>query len=369
MTVPVAGDRRAAETADAEVRREAAEYAARIRRTNLRLAFGVAILLAVVGALPITAEAHRTGVIVSAVGLLLLALLWFGLVPATAFGDRRVMVFALLALPVGATLVALTGAGDSPYVPFMLLLVIVTVYTPRAADTVIVACATAVALLAAIAIGRPADPSQDRLPVVATHLLQLATYAFVAAAVGRALRDARSAITARAEALAGERSDAMRLAFTDVLTGLYNRRYAEDLLPRLVADAKRGRLFSVLALDLDGLKRINDTYGHDAGDRAIARIGEVLRLSLRGADVAVRLGGDEFLALLPGTRADQARTVGDRIRATMAAADWSDVGAPITITYGAAQWQEGDSGADVLKAADGRLYESKRSRAPNAQTL
>jgi diguanylate cyclase (GGDEF)-like protein len=272
------------------------------------------------------------------------------------------MVFALLALPVGAVLIALTGAGDSPYVPFVLLLVIVTVYTPRTADAVVVASATAVALVAAIILGTPSDRSEDRLPVIATHLLVLATYAFVAAAVGRALRQARSAITARAETLAGERSDAMRLAFTDALTGLYNRRYAEDLLPRLVADAKRGRLFSVLALDLDGLKRINDTYGHDAGDRAIARIGEILRLSLRGADVAIRLGGDEFVALLPGTRADQARNVGERIRTTMASADWSDVGRPVSITYGAAEWHDGDAGADVLKAADASLYEAKRSR-------
>jgi len=196
---------------------------------------------------------------------------------------------------------------------------------------------------------------------LATELLQLLAFALFTAFVGRAVREARRAITARAEELADERTSAMQLAFTDTLTGLYNRRYAEDLLKRLVSEAARGRPFSVLALDLDGLKRLNDTLGHAAGDRVLKQIGELLRLQLRGADVPIRVGGDEFLALLPGTREDQAKAVGERLRIAVRDHDWSAVGVPVSISVGAAEWRSGQSGDDVAKAADARLYEAKRA--------
>lgn len=133
-------------------------------------------------------------------------------------------------------------------------------------------------------------------------------------------------------------------------------------MKRLVSDAARGRPFSVVALDLDGLKRINDTLGHTTGDRVLARIGELLRLQLRGADVPIRLGGDEFLALLPGTREDQAKVVGERLRAAVREDDWSQIAVPVSVSVGAAEWRSGQRGEDVIKAADARLYEDKRAR-------
>ena len=166
----------------------------------------------------------------------------------------------------------------------------------------------------------------------------------------------------RAEKLAGERTSAIELAFTDALTGLYNRRYAEDLLKRLVLEAGRGRPFSVVALDLDGLKRINDTLGHATGDRVIARVGELIRLELRGLDVPIRIGGDEFLAILPGTREHEARAVGARLSRAVRDDDWSAVGAPVTVSLGLAEWQSGQTGVDVVRSADARLYDAKRAR-------
>ncbi len=78
----------------------------------------------------------------------------------------------------------------------------------------------------------------------------------------------------------------------------------------------------------------------------------------------IRLGGDEFLALLPGTREDQAKAVGERLRAAVRDDDWSAIGMPISIGVGAAEWRSGQSGDDVVKAADAALYEVKRARPP-----
>ncbi len=346
-----------------EAARESAEYAARIRRTKERLAMGVAALFAVTGILPITQPQHRAGILWTAVVLAITTLVWFHLVPRNALGDRRVVVFCLLLEPVVIVLLSLTGGSNSPYLPYLLLPVLTTVYSPRTRHTLVIGAASAASLVAVAILARGDDPNALIVERLATDLVQLVAFVLFTALAGRALRDARHAITARAEELAGERTSAMQLAFTDTLTGLYNRRYAADLLTRLVSEAARGRPFSVLALDLDGLKQVNDTRGHAAGDRVIARIGELLHLQLRGADVPIRVGGDEFLALLPGTREDQARAVGERLRAAIRGEDWSAIGVPVSISVGAAEWRSGQSGDDVVKAADMRLYEAKPARA------
>jgi len=346
-----------------EAARERAEYAERIRRTNERLALSVAALFAFTGLLPITEPQHRDGVLWTAAVLLLVTLIWFRVVPTTALGDRRVATFGLLLQPVLLVLLSLTGGNESPYFPYMLLPVLVTVYSPSTRHTLFVGAVSAVTLTAVAILTHGVDVRALVAKGLATDLIELLAFVLFTAFAGRALRDARRAITARAEELAHERTTAMELAFTDTLTGLYNRRYADDLLKRLASEAARGRPFSVVALDLDRLKRINDTLGHATGDRVIARIGELLRLQLRGADVPIRLGGDEFLALLPGTREDQAKAVGERLRAAVREDDWSAIGMPISISVGAAEWRSGQSGGDVVKAADSALYQVKRARA------
>ena len=344
-----------------EAARESAAYAERIRGTNERLALSVAALFALTGLLPLTQPQYREGVLLAAVVLLATTLIWFHMVPAKAFGPRRVVIFCILVQPVVIVLLSLTGGNDSPYLPFFLLPVLVTVYSPSTRHTLVIGAVSAVSLVVVGLIARGNDPTELIAARLATDLLELLAFVLFTAFAGRALRDARRAITARAEALADERTSAMQLAFTDTLTGLYNRRYAEDLLRRLVSEAARGRPFSVLALDLDGLKRLNDTLGHAAGDRVLEQLGKLLRLQLRGADVPIRVGGDEFLALLPGTREDQAKVVGERLRMAVRDHDWSAIGLPVSISVGAAEWRSGQSGDDVVKAADARLYEAKRA--------
>jgi len=345
-----------------EAARESAAYADRVRRMNERLALVVCAVFALTGLLPITEQQDRAGVLWAAVGFFTLTLAWFHLVPPTALGDRRFLAFSLLVQPLIVVLLSLTGGNDSSYFPYMLLSVMVTVYAPRTRHTLIIGAACALSLLAVAVIDRGNEPPLIVVGRLATELMQLLAFVLFAAFAGRALRDARRAITTRAEELADERTSAMQLAFTDTLTGLYNRRYADDLLRRMVAEAARGRPFSVVALDLDGLKRVNDSLGHAAGDRVLSRIGALLRLQLRGADVPIRVGGDEFLALLPGTREEQAKAVGDRLVSAVRNDDWSAVGLPITVSMGVAEWQSGQTGEEVVRSADARLYEVKRAR-------
>jgi diguanylate cyclase (GGDEF)-like protein len=348
---------------DTEEALERAAYAQRIRRTNERLALAVCAIFAVTGLLPITEPASRAGVLWTAGLFLILVVAWFRLVPPTAFGDRRVLIFSVLVQPILVVLITLTGGNNSLYFPYLLLSVMVTVYSPNTRHTIIVGAACGLGLAVVAVLDRGNDAPLVVAGRLVTELLQLLAFVLFTAFAGRALREARRAITVRAEALASEHANAMQLAFTDALTGLYNRRYADDVLKRLVFEAARGRPFSVLALDLDGLKRINDTLGHAAGDRVIVRIGELLRLQLRGADVPIRHGGDEFLALLAGTREDQAKRVGERLQAAVRDDDWSTVGVrvPVTVSVGAAEWRSGESGDDVVKGADARLYEAKRA--------
>ena len=348
--------------ATTETAREGAAYSDRVRRTNQLIMLGVAALFAVMGLLPITQEENRTGVLWTAVLISAVALISLRVVPPAAMGDRRLVSFGIIVQPIGIVLLSLTGGTASPYFPYFLFPVLASIYSPRTAHTLILGAVSAASLLIVALLERGVDPPAVVAERLVTQLIELLAYVLFTGFAGRALRDARHAITARAEVLASERTTALELAFTDTLTGLYNRRYADDLLKRLVSEASRGRLFSVVALDLDGLKRINDTLGHATGDRVIARIGELLRLQLRGADVPIRLGGDEFLALLPGTREDQAKAVGERLRAAVRDDDWSTIPVPISISVGAAEWRSGQSGEDVVKAADAALYQVKRAR-------
>ena len=152
---------------------------------------------------------------------------------------------------------------------------------------------------------------------------------------------------------------AERMAGTDPLTGLANRRSVEAELQRLDTLARRsGRSYSVIALDVDGLKRINDSRGHAAGDAALRAVADALRGTLRAVDLAARTGGDEFLVILPETDAAAGQRILERLREAIAAK--SDVRASLGLATSGAP---GD-GASVAAAADRALYAVKPRRPP-----
>ncbi len=161
--------------------------------------------------------------------------------------------------------------------------------------------------------------------------------------------------------------ESVELAITDSLTGLYNRRYMESHLKTLVAEAtKTGRSLSVLIADIDHFKKVNDTFGHDAGDAVLQEFAARFRRNTRGVDLACRLGGEEFVIVMPDTDIQRAFQVAERMRACVAADPFEVRAAgqqiPITASVGIAALEGPDeTPATLYKRADTALYEAKRS--------
>jgi diguanylate cyclase (GGDEF)-like protein len=151
------------------------------------------------------------------------------------------------------------------------------------------------------------------------------------------------------------------LARKDGLTGLFNRRAAEDRMDEEFARHRRnGHTLSMLVLDIDHFKRINDTFGHAAGDEALRRVASCLDRTCRGSDFVARIGGEEFLVLLPETSLDGAMQVGEKLRQAVAELDVPEVG-HLTVSVGTAEMPAhgGVAIRDVLKLSDEALYAAK----------
>ncbi len=151
-------------------------------------------------------------------------------------------------------------------------------------------------------------------------------------------------------------------AVTDGLTGLYNRRYFEEALEKEVQRARRQKQpFSIIGIDLDFLKKINDTYGHNYGDLAIKTIANVLKANARSVDVPARIGGEEFNVLLPGISSQGAMIAAERIRKTIENTEIDTIG-HITGSLGVATYFEHSENIDeLLELTDQAMYTSKRN--------
>jgi len=158
-----------------------------------------------------------------------------------------------------------------------------------------------------------------------------------------------------------ERLEAM--LFEDPLTGLSNRRFILTQLAAVVSGARRHeRPLSIAVVDIDHFKSVNDTYGHAAGDRVLAAVAGSLRENLRAEDHLGRLGGEEFLALLPDADAEAAAAATEKLRAEVAALTVHYEGheLAVTVSIGWAAW-DGEEPDELLRRADVALYEAKDS--------
>ncbi|GGA85058.1 PleD family two-component system response regulator [Brucella endophytica] len=159
----------------------------------------------------------------------------------------------------------------------------------------------------------------------------------------------------------------IEMAVTDSLTGLHNRRYLDGHMPTLFERAvSRERPLSVLIIDVDHFKRINDTFGHDAGDDVLRDFAGRLNRNIRGIDLACRYGGEEFVVVLPDTDQRMAAVVAERIRGTVASTPFvirtGTASVDVTISIGIASLQpRNDSVGKLFKRADLALYEAKKS--------
>lgn len=159
--------------------------------------------------------------------------------------------------------------------------------------------------------------------------------------------------------------ESMEMAVTDALTGLHNRRYLDTQFTALFDESlRRGKHLSVLVMDIDKFKPINDTFGHDAGDEVLREFAKRIRSQTRGIDIVARFGGEEVVVLVPDTGLDIARIVAERIRAHVECETFAIHNetrrVPVTVSIGVASRQPGDtSPQDMLKRADLALYRAK----------
>lgn len=150
------------------------------------------------------------------------------------------------------------------------------------------------------------------------------------------------------------------LAHTDGLTGLFNLRYLQQQMDYLLGLQKRyGHPFALLLLDVDGLKRVNDSFGHAAGDQLLLGVAEAIRAATRSVDVPARIGGDEFCVLAPHQTASRAAVLADRLAASVEQLESSD-DARVGVSIGVVSCPEHSHDPErLLELADGAMYRAK----------
>ena len=172
-----------------------------------------------------------------------------------------------------------------------------------------------------------------------------------------------SALAVNALEASWELAETSRRSRTDALTGLWNRRHFDEQLERVLVETDRfGKACTLVICDIDFFKKVNDTYGHDAGDAVLVQVAHVLRDGVRAVDVCARLGGEEFALLLPQTDIAGAVELADRLRMRVEALAIVHAGVTIrvTISMGVATYEPGTSGkGQLFKRADELLYGAK----------
>lgn len=219
-----------------------------------------------------------------------------------------------------------------------------------------------------------ATPEQDRSRTVESHLARIVGSVRdfsnrhnerIAAAVSEIdeLRNRLEEAEAETTRLRHELVEEKTRSTVDELTGLANRRSYEGRFAEEIARQLRHRRdLSLIMLDLDHFKAINDEHGHLAGDRVLRTIAERLSTTLRVNDFIARYGGEEFVILLPETGIGEARRVADKLRQTISAEPIAveDVSLPVTLSAGVTEVQRGDRIEDAFSRADQGLYDAKR---------
>ncbi|MGE7473103.1 PleD family two-component system response regulator [Bosea sp. NPDC003192] len=168
-----------------------------------------------------------------------------------------------------------------------------------------------------------------------------------------------------AERLRDSVQSSMEMAVMDQLTGLHNRRYLDSRLSTLFDEsALRARTLSLLVLDVDRFKAVNDSWGHDAGDEVLREFADRVRTCTRGIDLVARMGGEEIVVVLPDTALDAAQAVAERIRKRVEDDPFQiqrgQRAIPVTVSIGVASRRAGDAGpVEMMKRADEAVYRAK----------
>lgn len=259
---------------------------------------------------------------------------------------------------------AITGPARGAILSIMILIILFGMFSlrPQQARTL---AGTGFASLAAVMAWRSLGPGARYAPQV-----ELMHFVFAAIVMGAtavlAIRLGR--LRARLSAQKAELAEALdinrHLATRDMLTGLLNRRAMVELLSQEQPRQRRaGGPMALALLDIDFFKRINDSHGHQAGDVALQRFAELARNSLRAGDALARWGGEEFLLLMPGTPQSVAAQALARLRAAVAAGDFSNIAPGLTLSFsaGVAVCEGHEPFGEAIERADRALYQAKQA--------
>jgi diguanylate cyclase (GGDEF)-like protein len=297
--------------------------------------------------------------VVLAAGLSVVAILLF---PWRRY-DRNLFLLAPLA---GLCLIALavffSGGWESPFFPFYSFVVVFCAiyFSPQIAALVFVV--SVLFSLSPQLYGPDATGLAEHVTVrVPTYLaLALVTW-YMAREVGRRER-LRGEYERELRAMQELKDRFQRASLTDLITGLHNRRGFEDQLTKECNRARRSEeAFTVILLDLDDFKEVNDEYGHRTGDESLRIVADALRSSARETDVLARYGGEEFTVVLPNSSTCGARKFFDRTREEVANQSERQLGFPLRISAGAASFPADAGDPDgLLEAADKAMYQAKR---------
>jgi diguanylate cyclase (GGDEF)-like protein len=208
----------------------------------------------------------------------------------------------------------------------------------------------ALSVVGAITLAAFSEGDFLKLMIITTELVGLV----MVCAVSGELRTRDYAALARAE------RGMARMAHYDALTGLANRRNLNEHIGHHLAAISRGRQFTVILIDVDHFKSVNDTHGHDVGDLVLKAVARVLQRGARESDIVGRWGGEEFLVLCPDTESEGGRLLAERLAATLRAEAIEKVGRK-TASFGVAQAQPGEAIEPLLARADTALYTAKQN--------
>ena len=266
-------------------------------------------------------------------------------------GATRILLEGSAAIVFLTMLVLLTGYSASPFF-FLYALVVGGTALVAATGATLVLTVETVAAFALVIVSGPldSDGTRDIAIRVAINLAAVVLLAYAGMVVAGMQRRTKDA--------------AIRLSTLDSLTDLHNRAYLFNAVEREIERARRyGRAFCLLMMDLDGLKTINDQFGHYEGDLVLRLVAEAIRSSLRTIDIAARYGGDEFVALLPETDPGGAYAAAEKIRQVVSQIAMEEEGQRInaSVSIGVVTYPEDGETADALMiAADEAMYLSKR---------
>lgn len=271
--------------------------------------------------------------------------------PTSRPSTTRIVIETTITLAFITALVALTGDASSPFFFLFPLLVagVALITQPLVAVTLTLEAAAAFSL-AALAGPTSGQAGQDALVRVAIDLAAMALLTYSGMVIARVQRQTRDA--------------AVRLSTLDPLTDLYNRAFLFNVVDREIQRGRRFRRgFCLLMMDLDGLKAINDRFGHFQGDTVLRKVAQLISEGIRSIDFASRYGGDEFVAVLPETDPSGAYVVAEKIRRSVADMVIDSGGQQIrtSLSIGVVSYPEDGQTADELMiAADEAMYSSKR---------